>query len=56
VHAFAEAVRGYRGEGVAEAIPPSILTREAVIEVSQCDVLFCSVGCLEAHRCSSSNR
>jgi hypothetical protein len=48
VHAFAEAVRGYRGEGVAEAIPLSILTREAVIEASQCDVLFCSVDCLEA--------
>jgi hypothetical protein len=48
VHAFAEAVRGYRGEGVAEAIPLSIMTREAVIEASQCDVLFCSVDCLEA--------
>jgi len=51
-HAFAEAVHS---EGVAEAIPLSILTREAVIEASQCDVLFCSVGCLEARRCSSSN-
>lgn len=48
VHAFADAVRGYRGEGVAEAIPLSILTREAVMEASQCDVLFCSVDCLEA--------
>lgn len=50
VHAFAEAVRGYRGEGVAEAIPLSILTREAVIEASQCDVLFCSVDTLEARQ------
>lgn len=50
VHAFADAVRGYRGEGVAEAIPLSILTREAVIEASQCDVLFCSVDCLEARQ------
>jgi hypothetical protein len=48
VHAFADAVRDYRGDGVAEAIPLSILTREAVIEASQCDVLFCSVDCLEA--------
>lgn len=50
VDAFAEAVRGYRGDGVAEAIPHSILTREAVIEASQCDVLFCSVDCLEARQ------
>jgi hypothetical protein len=50
VHAFADAVLGYRGEGVAEAIPLSILTREAVMEASQCDVLFCSVDCLEARQ------
>jgi hypothetical protein len=50
VHAFADAVRGYRGEGVAQAIPLSILTRDAVIEASQCDVLFCSVDCLEARQ------
>ena len=47
-HALADAVRGYRGAGVAQAIPLSILTREATIEASQCDVLFCSVDCLEA--------
>ena len=50
VDAFAEAVHGYRGEGVARAIPLSILTREAVIEASQCDLLFCSVDCLEARQ------
>jgi proteasome lid subunit RPN8/RPN11 len=48
--AFAEAVAAYRGEGVAEAIPLSILTREAVIAAGQCDVLFCSVDTLEARR------
>ena len=50
VHAFEDAVRGYRGEGVVEAIPLSILTREAVLEAGQCDVLFCSVDCLEARQ------
>jgi hypothetical protein len=50
VHAFADAVRGYRGEGVAEAIPLSILTRDAVLEAAQCDALFCSVDCLEARQ------
>lgn len=50
VDAFADAVRGYRGEDVADAIPLSILTRDAVIAASQCDVLFCSVDCLEARQ------
>jgi hypothetical protein len=50
VEMFAEAVAGYRGEGVAEAIPLSILTREAVIAASQCDVLFCCVDSLEARQ------
>lgn len=50
VEMFAEAVAEYRGDGVAEAIPLSILTREAVIAAGQCDVLFCSVDSLEARQ------
>lgn len=50
VEAFAEAVSAYRGEGVAEAIPLSILTREAVTAAGQCDVLFCGVDSLEARQ------
>jgi len=50
VEVFAEAVSTYRGEGVAEAIPLSILTRDAVIAAGQCDVLFCGVDSLEARQ------
>lgn len=50
VEMFAEAVVGYRGEGVAEAMPLSLLTREAVIAASQCDLLFCCVDSLEARQ------
>jgi hypothetical protein len=50
VEAFADAVSAYRGPGVAEAIPLSILTREAVIAAGQCDVLFCGVDSLEARQ------
>jgi hypothetical protein len=47
---FVEAVEGYRDVGIAEAIPISILTREAVIAAGQCDVLFCCVDSLEARQ------
>jgi len=47
---FAQAVVEYRDEGVAESIPLSILTREAVIAAGQCDVLFCCVDSLEARQ------
>lgn len=50
VDMFVEAVEGYRGPGVAEAVPFSILTREAILEASQCDVLFCCVDSLEARQ------
>lgn len=43
VDVFAAAVARYRGEGVAEPIAASILSREAVLAASQCDVLFCCV-------------
>lgn len=48
VEAFAEAVAGYRGEGVAIPVPASIATREAVLAAARCDVVFCCVDTLEA--------
>jgi hypothetical protein len=48
VDAFARAIRSYRGEGVAEPVAESILTREAVLAASQSDVLFSCVDSLEA--------
>lgn len=50
VEMFADAVAGYRGRGVASPVPASILTREAVLAASQCDVLFCCVDTLEARQ------
>lgn len=47
---FAEAVARYRGVGIAEAIPLSILSRSAVISASQSDVLFCCPDSLEARQ------
>ncbi|MEB8536881.1 ThiF family adenylyltransferase [Acidithiobacillus ferriphilus] len=48
VEVFVEAVDGYRGEGVAIAVPASITTREAVLAAAECDVIFCCVDTLEA--------
>jgi proteasome lid subunit RPN8/RPN11 len=50
VEMFAEAVAAYRGDGVASPVPSSILTREAVLAASQCDVLFCCVDTLQARQ------
>lgn len=50
VEVFAEAVSAYRGEGVAEAVPLSILARDAIIAAGQCDVIFCCVDSLEARQ------
>ncbi|MBX9609844.1 MAG: ThiF family adenylyltransferase [Gammaproteobacteria bacterium] len=50
VEMFVEAVAHYRGVGVAEAIPLSIFTREAIVAAGQCDVLFCCVDSLEARQ------
>ncbi|MBB5442710.1 MULTISPECIES: ThiF family adenylyltransferase [unclassified Paraburkholderia] len=48
VEVFAEAVNGYRGEGVAIPVPASITTRDAVLAAADCDVVFCCVDTLEA--------
>lgn len=50
VDAFAAAVTGHRGAGVAIPIPTSIAAREAVIAAAQCDVIFCCVDSLEARQ------
>lgn len=50
VEMFAEAIAAYRGDGVADPVSASILTREAVLAASQCDVLFCCVDTLEARQ------
>jgi hypothetical protein len=50
VFAFAEAVATYRGEGVAVPVNASILTREAVLNASQADVLFSCVDTLDARQ------
>jgi proteasome lid subunit RPN8/RPN11 len=47
---FADAVKKYRGDGVAFPVTASILTRKAVLAASQSDVLFCCVDTLEARQ------
>lgn len=46
VEMFAEAVDAYRGPGAALAIAETIVSREAVLAVSQCDVIF---SCVDTH-------
>lgn len=48
VEMFARAVEGYREGEVAEAVPKSILERDAVEIVAQCDVVFSCVDKLDA--------
>ena len=50
VEMLAAAIASHRGEGVAEPVAASVLTREAVLAASQCDVLFCCVDTLEARQ------
>jgi proteasome lid subunit RPN8/RPN11 len=50
VEMLADAIASHRGEGVAEPVATSILTRKAVLAASQCDVLFCCVDTLEARQ------
>ena len=50
VEMFADAIASHRGAGVAEPVAASVLTREAVLAASQCDVLFCCVDTLEARQ------
>jgi hypothetical protein len=45
-----EALGGYRGGDVAKPVAVSVMTREAVLAASQCDVLFCCVDTLEARQ------
>lgn len=50
VDMFAAAVETYRGPGVALAISKTIASREAVLAVSQCDVIFSCVDTQEARQ------
>ncbi|MEW6453896.1 MAG: ThiF family adenylyltransferase [Pseudomonadota bacterium] len=50
VESFAEAVEGYRGVGVAVAVPKSVTTREAIEVAASGDVLFSCVDTLEARQ------
>lgn len=50
VDVYADAVARYRGEGVVDRIAASVLSRQAILAASQCDVLFCFVDTLEARQ------
>lgn len=50
VEMFAEAVERYRGPGAAIPIAENISSREGVLAVSQCDVIFCCVDTQEARQ------
>lgn len=54
VEVFAESITSHRGAGVVEAISDSILTRNAILSASKCDVLFSCVDTLEARQVCDS--
>lgn len=50
VDMFADAVARHRGDGVAKPIPQSIVSRNAILEIAKCDVVFCCVDTQEARQ------
>ncbi|MBJ3786407.1 ThiF family adenylyltransferase [Devosia sediminis] len=50
VEMFAEAVASYRGPGVAVPIAKTVASRDAVLAVAQCDVIFSCVDTQEARQ------
>lgn len=50
VEMFAAAIETYRGGGTALPIAKTINSRDAVLAVSQCDVIFCCVDTQEARQ------
>jgi hypothetical protein len=50
VDSFRSAAVSYRGPGVVDVVPKSLLTREAVLAAAQCDVMFCCVDSLAARQ------
>jgi hypothetical protein len=50
VDVLAEAIASHRGDSVAVPIPATILDREAVLRVSQADVIFCCVDSKEGRQ------
>jgi proteasome lid subunit RPN8/RPN11 len=46
VELFAQAVESYRGPGASLAVAETIVSREAVLAVSQCDIIF---SCVDTH-------
>lgn len=50
VEVLADAIKAFRGEGVAQAYGVSINTMEAVLAASQADVLFCAVDSIEGRQ------
>lgn len=45
---FSDAVKAHRGDDVAAPLAMSIMKREAIEQVAQCDAIFCCVDRLDA--------